>query len=311
VKKVFFVSREFPFHLVIYPGSGPEFGRSYGWPIATVDEIGEQDADALVIENRLRESDVSRLDRFLAEPARRRPPLFLKVSDPEMPLSNDVGVRWILAQRDRPGVHFLSVYEPRGPLADALRGLRVSRVVRAPYPYERRREVDRAVAERRRRLFLSGARSRRLYPSRSALVRRRAWNPILRAAVARLRHPGYPDLGATPRHDVVREKYVDLAARHTHFFLDPSRYGVELMKYVECAYAGCVPLGELPTSLEPIAGGAFVRWNGSTLSLLRELRGSSEGMRAAAQRYRETMRAARDPRVLDAEVDRQLAIVLR
>ena len=185
MKKVFFASRRFPFHLVIYPGSGPGFGRAYGWPVETIDEIGTADFDVAIVENRLMEEDIAAIEAYLAGSKQKKPVCF-KMSDPEMPRSRDPGVRYILGKADEPNVHYLSVYDPAGPLADFFAGLRRSRILRAPFPYEPDREIRVPIAERSRRVFLSGARHRRVYPLREGLYRRVAWNPWARRLVDRL-----------------------------------------------------------------------------------------------------------------------------
>lgn len=310
MKKTFFVSRTYPFHLGIYPGAGPEFGHAYGWEVRTVDELASVTCDAGIVENRLLDPDLEHLERFLT--ARSRPPfpLLFKISDPDMPRSNRSGVRYILEKRDAPGIHYLSVYEPAGPARDFFGSLRSSRVVQAPYPYDVRREVDRPLDSRARRVFLSGARSRRLYPFRESMFRRFSFNPVARCVMARLPHPGYPP-GTRRVHDIVREQFVAYAARYTHFFLDPSRYGVELMKYTECAYAGSVPIGALPASLAPAVARWFVQSGCRTRDLVRAVRAPLDEMVTLAGAYRRAVRTARDPRRLDASVDEQLATILR
>lgn len=305
MKKVFFASRRFPFHLVIYPGSGPGFGRAYGWPVETIDEIGTADFDVAIVENRLMEEDIAAIEAYLAGSKQKKPVCF-KMSDPEMPRSRDPGVRYILGKADEPNVHYLSVYDPAGPLADFFAGLRRSRVLRAPFPYEPDREIRVPIAERSRRVFLSGARHRRVYPLREGLYRRVAWNPWARRLVDRLAHPGYPDTGRQARHDVVRERYVERAAASTHFFLDPSRYRVELMKYLECAYAGSVAIGMPASSLPQAAVENFVISECRTDDLRRAVGMPVDEMEAIAAAYRNAMRISRAACALDAALDGQI-----
>lgn len=305
MKKVFFTSQRFPFHLVIYPGSGPGFGEAYGWPVEPIDAIATVDFDVAIVENRLTAEDIAPLEAFLAG-GKPRAPVFFKMSDPDMPRSRDAGVRYILGKADAPGVHYLSVYDPAGPLAAFFASLRRSRVAAAPFPYEPRREVEVPFGQRDRRMFLSGARNRRVYPFREKLYRRVAWNLLARRLVDRLPHPGYPDTGKPARHDVVGDRYVARAAHSTHFFLDPSRYGVELMKYLECAYAGSVPIGALPKSLARVAGESFVSSGCATAELRRALAMPLDEMETAAATYRAAMRAARDAPRLNAALDGQI-----
>jgi hypothetical protein len=309
VRKVFFVSRLFPFHLVIYPGSGPGFGRAYGWPVEPIDRIASTDFDAAIIENRLTETDIAELDRYLENP-RRRGALFFKMSDPEMPRSRDPGVRYILGRADHPGVHYASVYAPAGPLAEFFAALRRSQVVAAPFPYEPRREAEAPLAQRARRIFLSGARHRRVYPLRERLYRRAGWNPFARRFIDRLDHPGYPDTGKLARHDIIGARYVERAAASTHFFLDPSRYGVELMKFLECAYAGSVPIGIPASTLPSMASENFMVSQCRTADLRRAVAMPLDEMAAIAGAYRQAMRAARDAGMLDAALDRQIDGIL-
>jgi hypothetical protein len=309
VKKIFFASRRFPFHLVIYPGSGPGFGRAYGWPVEAIDEIGTTDFDVAIVENRLVAEDIAAIEAYLAGSKRKKPVCF-KMSDPEMPRSRDPGVRYILGKADEPNVHYLSVYDPAGPLADFFAGLRRSRVLRAPFPYEPDREIHFPIAERSRRVFLSGARHRRVYPLREGLYRRVAWNPWARRLVDRLAHPGYPDTGRQARHDVIRERYVERAAASTHFFLDPSRYRVELMKYLECAYAGSVPIGMPASTLPKAAVKNFVVSECRTDDLRRAAGMPVDEMEMIAAAYRNAMRVSRAACALDAALDGQVDAAL-
>jgi hypothetical protein len=255
------------------------------------------------------EEDVAALEAFFVGRQRGRPEFF-KMSDPEMPRSRDPGVRYMLGKADHPGVHYASVYRPAGPLADFFAGLRRSQVVLAPFPYEPEREIDASIGQRTRRVFLSGARHRRVYPSRESLYLRAAWNPLARRLVDRLDHPGYPDTGMSARHDVVGACYVERASASTHFFLDPSRYRVELMKYLECAYAGSVPIGVPASTLPQSAAGNFIISECRTTDLRRAVAMPVDEMEAIAGAYRSAMRAARAARALDAALDRQIDAAL-
>jgi hypothetical protein len=305
VKKVFFASRLFPFHLLIYPGSGPGFASAYGWQAEPIDRIGSTDFDIAIIENRLLEEDVATLETFFATAPRARP-VFFKMSDPEMPRSRNPGVRYILGKADQPDVHYVSVYRPAGPLAEFFARLRRSRVATAPFPYEPGREIDVPLDRRSRRVFLSGARNRRVYPLRESLYRRATWSPWTRGLLDRLAHPGYPDTGKPARHDITHDRYVARAATSTHFFLDPSRYRVELMKFLECAYAGCVPIGALPSTLEEIVESHFLSSQGRWADLRDATRMPEEQIRGLASGYRAAMRRERDAALLDAALDSQV-----
>ncbi len=310
MKIAYFISSGFPYETVIYPGVGPRFGRSFGWSIEPISSIRDATCDVGIIDGRLTEEDFGHIDAFLAAPPRRNFPIFFRLSDPEMPTYDHQDDRYVFRKQDLPGVHYFSIYDPAGPVLDFVKSLKRSRVVRLPYPYDVSRQIDRDFDQRRRRVFLSGAKRRKLYPLRHSLHWKSRWNPLAWLAVSKLRHPGYPDSGQPLRHGLVHERYIDHAAGFTHFFLCPSRYRVELMKYVECGYAGCVPIGEPPHSLAQHVRHCFLPYSGRTMELFRAISAASQEMREMAAEYRRIMRALRDPSALNAALEDQIRAIL-
>jgi hypothetical protein len=307
---VYFISSNFRYETVIYSGIGPRFARSFGWPIEPISSLRDVTCDAGIIDGRLTEKDFWQIDEFLAASPKKAFPIFFRLSDPEMPTHRHEMDRYVFRKKDLPGVHYVSIYDPEGPLLDFVRSLKRSRVVRLPYPFDVFRQIDRDFARRQRRVFLSGAQSRKLYPLRYCLRRKKRWNPLARLAVSELPHPGYPDIGEPQRHAFVHERYIDYAAGFTHFFLCPSRYRVELMKYVECGYAGCVPIGEPPSSLKDHVRHCFLSYSGSTMELLKVIAAGRREMAEMAAEYRRVMRAIRDPSRLNASLEDQIHAVL-
>ena len=236
--------------------------------------------------------------------------MLFKLSDPEAPDYRDEGTRYIFKQADAPGVHYVSIYDPEGPLQAFVASLRRSKVLRLPFPYDSSREIERGFGERRRRVFLSGARGRGYYPLRNALHRRRRFDPVLRFAISELRHPGYADAGGRLRHQLIFEAFIAHAAQFSHFFLCGSRYRVEFMKFVECAYAGSVPIGEPPKSLEPAVADCFIRYSGQARDLLQALVADRHEMEARAAAYRATLRRLRDPALLLGALEAQICAEL-
>ena len=302
---IYFVSPTFDFSTLIYPGVGPAYARSFGWPTASLDALSRTPCDVAVIDNRLTPPDRAHLDRELAAP-RRNFPVFFKLSDPEAPHYRDESTRYIFAKRDVAGVHYLSIYDPQGPLLDFVASLRRSQVLRLPFPYDATREIERDMGSRRRRVLLSGAQSPAYYPLRYGLHRRRRFDLLLRLAVAELPHPGYADVGEGLRHNLVFEAFIEHAAQFTHFFLCPSRYRVEFMKYVECGYAGSVPIGEPPDSLAPEVKDCFIVYSGKARELLRALAADRREMAERAAAYRAAVRKLRDPATLLADFEAQI-----
>lgn len=302
----YFSSDTHPFDRAIYPGVGPEFARPLGWPTEKLSRLADCNYDIAVIDNRLDAADVTFLRSFLERPSAQRRPIFFRVSDIEMPNSKSPNVKFIFDQRDLPGVHYALTYDPEGPMLDFVQSLRRSSAVHLPFAYDRTRELDADLTGRRRQLFFSGSQDRQLYPARYRLHQRRKWNPLLRCAVFELRHPGYPEFGPL-RHALVRERFIAFAAGFTHFFLCGSRYDVELMKYVECAYARAVPWGTPAGSIKAATGRYFRCWSQTTAELLTDLRAPLSELQERADGYRAAMRQLRDPIRLVAEFEEQVS----
>jgi hypothetical protein len=309
MKIVYFISREYPYDTAIYSGVGPRYARMFGWPTAPIDEIAAAECDVAIIDNRTLEKDRRAIDRFLSGGAPRFPIMF-KLSDPEMPRQSNASARYVLGKQDVPGVHYVSIYDPAGPLRDFAASLTRSKVLRLPFPYDGSQDVERGFADRRRRVFLSGGYGRDLYPLRTKLRRQRLFNPLARWLVHDLAHPGYPENAKKPRHTIMFDRYIAYAAQFTHFFLCPSRYRVELMKFVECANAGSVPIGEPPDSLKDHVGHCFIAYSGRAAELRRAVGADTQDMQARAAEYRRIMRALRDPARLTASLEEQMRTAL-
>ncbi len=311
VEVVYFYSDTHAYRDAIYPGVGPAFARPLGWRTEPLSAIREASHDVAVIDPRLEQGDVVELEKYLGASAQRRAPLFFRVSDPDMPVSNKKFVKFIFEQKDRGGVHYASTYDPEGPLLEFFRPLKTSVVAHLPYTYDIAREIEVDLAARKRRLFLSGANGRVLYPLRSGLRKHRRWNPLLRRYVFDLRHPGYPDSGTDVRHQIVRDRYVSFAAQFTHFFQCGSKYNVELMKFLECAYAGSVPIGVPANSIRGVVNTFFRPYKGRTLDILSDLQAPIDELQERAEGYRNAMRQLRDPSRNRREFETQVRTLLR
>ena len=136
--------------------------------------------------------------------------------------------------------------------------------------------------------------------------KRRKGNPILWWMVSDLKHPGYPERGKTLTQDIVGDRYVDHASGFSHFFLCPTVYEVELSRYVECACAGCVPIGQAPTSLHPSIDQYLVPSTGQARELVRTLTKDGAELRERAAGYRSLMRTLRDPAKLASDLEDQI-----
>lgn len=115
-----------------------------------------------------------------------------------------------------------------------------------PYPYLNEDEftISDDCEEREKNLFLSGADISDIYPTRCKL-----YDLSEDFLIKTLRHPGY----SGNHWSKGKIGYEYLKELHNHWFMactttHPDKY--DLLKYVECAEAGCVCVGEVPKMLE-------------------------------------------------------------
>lgn len=305
---VYFTASQFDYGQVIYPGVGAPFGRSYGWQVETLDRLEDVDFDVAVIDPRLEAVDVPLLERYFRRPASARRPIFFKVTDSGTILRASPGQKYAFDVANEPGVHYASAYDPAGPFADFVATLTSSKLARLPFVYDVAREINVPMAGRRRKVILTGRADRKIYPLRHKMVRTRERHPFGRLFIDHLKHPGYADVGEKPKHDIKGERFVQKLAEYTHMFVCPLIYSSEIMKYVECAYAGCVLIGELPASLKGRVPSQ--QWSKGVLSLWHSLRIPEDESREMAAEYRAGIKRLRDPNKLAAEFEAVAALTI-
>lgn len=312
IPKSYVLSGAFHYERTIVPDQGPAYAAAMGWPTLPLDALREAPPGVCVIDQRITEGEGARLQTWLrtrASPS----PVLLKVVDPYPEYTRDHPYyRLLFAVVNLPGVHFLTVYEPRERTEELRQQCTTSRMLWLPYAYVASAEREVPMAGRRRRVLLTGAMEPGVYPTRAALARRQRFDPVVRLGVDRLPHPGYPDIGHTLKHQAVGPAFVDRLTQYRGMVLDPARCGLEFLKYRECAYAGCVPVGELPDSLREAVRDYVAPLRPS--HLWRDVRRLlSMSVTEAADRaagYRAVLRRIRHPAVLEATLDQELAPLL-
>jgi len=168
-----------------------------------------------------------------------------------------------------------------------------------PYPYTIESEQPLRAETFNKRLdkaIISGSTGRRKYPARARLHLRRWISKRYRSGFDVLEHPGYPDIGEPLKHRHLFGDFVRYLAGYKYCFLCPSRADLEFLKFTECAYAGCVPVGVAASSMPREARELFL----SEKSFLDSLRSQPAAKRnrdhfERAQAYRQLMSACRRP----------------
>src|SRR5271167_2430737 len=239
--------------------AGPAYAKSLLLPCSGVEYLRQHAAsrETVIIDNTLSNGEVGAVQEFIE---RQHTPVLLKSGDPYWVRGNygkhkSAYSALVETHCSLPNVAILSPYEPSEWLKMVMEKFHPKLLV-LPYPYlveaERPLELQHFGA-RQDRAILTGALSGRKYPRRAMVHRLRYLLPWYRRNFDRLVHPGYPNLGEPRRHNLIFDNFVKFISGYKYFFVDPSRADLEFLKYTECAYAGCVPVGVPAGSLSAAA----------------------------------------------------------
>lgn len=289
--------------------AGPAYAKSLRLPCAGVNSLRERASGrgAVIVDNTLADGEAAIVREFIE---RQEAPVLLKVVDPY----------WVRGNRGKhktayaalvethgclANVAILSPYEPSEWLKMVVEKFNPKLLV-LPYPYLAEAEQPlefTSFSARLDRAILTGALSGRKYPRRARVQRLRYLLPGYRRNFDRLVHPGYPNLGEALRHNLIFDGFVKFISGYKYFFVDPSRANLEFLKYTECAYAGCMPVGAPAASL-PAAAQQLVMETSRFLASAREPTASrNRDHFAAALAYRAVISRSRDSEEIRARLE--------
>lgn len=300
---IYLLSERFDYGKTIHADAGPGYARRHRWATAPLSALSEAARHGpVIIDNRVTEEETVELTQKI--PKLRRHPIYVKVVDPYWECVRQPYYHWLLTLTHQANVCFVGPYQ-----ATAMTGLiklisGPARYLQIPYAYEEDRELPIDSGRRKGFLAFTGATHAEFYPERVAMLRtlRRHWWTSRKVTI--LPHPGYPDIGQTSRHNVTGEQFLRFLAGHRFMYLEPSREGLEFLKYSECAYAGCVPAGRPPESFgSELRDLILTVDSGDIVSHLRALRSwTDEACRDRAQAYRKHLKAARSVQVIEEQL---------
>ena len=160
-----------------------------------------------------------------------------------------------------------------------------------------------------RRLLLDmAAEPNVVYPERTELHSALRRQPLLRLVIRHLKHPGYPDVGDPVVHRHIGGDFARLLADYRFMVVSGSRCDLEFLKYRECAYAGCVPVGLAPASFptELRESVLLIEPARPWQSLKRQLRLPGTEIARRAKVFADLQHSYRNPGLLNRELDRFL-----
>jgi hypothetical protein len=297
---IYIVSGVLDYSLLICPDAGPAYAQSFGWRYDTVDKIRSylNDQFVLFIDTRLNEEEYENLYECIS--ANPDTEFVLTVTDPCFEQCIDKPLYKLLFRCvEMKNVRFLSRYQPTELIEFLYNLVGENRLLTLNFPYVLHREIE-SNKKRKHRIVLSGALGKTMYPERYQfwrIVTRSVW----RLKVDVLSHPGYPDVGMTLSHQIFDDSYIQYLAKYSFMFIGPSRCDLELLKYTECAYAGCVPVGKSPKTFDSNLDKYVqkIDFHHISRSLLRIFSIPNSELQDIAKCYREEIKKQRMPEQLN------------
>ncbi len=290
------LSNKFDYTRLICDDAGPAFAKRQGWIAASIADVESLADKPHVFDNRLHDDELPLLQRHIERFPDRV--VMLKVVDPGFQSISQPYYHEVLLSVRKSNVLLLGPYHPTDltQLANRLAGREAYRFF--PYCYDESREVPldpEGMSQRGKKVFFSGNVNPSTYPDRWRFYkaqRRTIWGW---RRVKHLRHPGYPDVGVIKRHNTVGDAFVEEARTFCGFWVDGASSDLELLKFAECAYAGCAPFGISAKTLPPDAAAQVwsVPPGDEARAVCAGLERSCEKLTNSAQRYRAALRASR------------------
>lgn len=241
----YILSDNLDYSLLICDDAGYGYSNSMGWRPVRLNEVKISANEVFVVDNRLTADEVARLKAIIHEHINTI--FLLKVVDPFNEHEGHHYYGFLSKMCGCLNTFLLSVYTPAEltvALADKYKG----RFIHLPYPYLVEKEIENK--QKANKIIISGSLNEQIYPYRYAIWKKvtRSWLRLFFFDI--LKHPGYAEMSASKKHShsIIGETFVEYLSQYKYMLLCPSRTGVEFLKYNECAYAGCMPVGEPPLS---------------------------------------------------------------
>lgn len=244
VKVIYLLSDQLDYGRLICSDAGPDYATSMCWDVAQLSAYEQiESSSVVVVDNRIQENELTTLKSIINDNPGRR--FFLKIVDPYYEHRDQPYYKFLFESAVFSNVNLLSVYQP-AELTLELSKLYNHRFIHLPYPYIKANEIINN-ASRKNKIVISGAMNKAIYPYRYQIWLK-ATRSLSRIFLPILKHPGYAEFDSTEGHlnATIKSAYTQYLANFKFMLLCPSRCGIEFLKFNECAYAGCIPVGTPP-----------------------------------------------------------------
>ena len=297
---IYLISNEFDYEKIITIGEvGPTHASMMGWKYDHLSNIENYKGKVKLVDIRLTAAECE----FVKSRAEHSEDLFVFcLIDPYQERTHPFfGI--VTELKNRPNILVSLKYQPEEATADLLSLIGEKRVLTLNYPYMEARERAIHFEERKNKIVFSGRVGNAIYPERLVFLNRMRRSP-LRLKIDFLTHPGYIDVGQKQKHDCIGDKYLDFLSGYTMMFTSSSRCRLEFLKFSECAYAGCVPVGTSPKTFHPEMKEFFLELNYERLtrSTLNALLRNRDELAEIAKNYRKAFRKWRNPDRLNTQL---------
>lgn len=317
MKKIYLLSDSFDYTKMICADAGPDYADNMLWSKDYLKNISQYQEHINIIDTRISYAECEQLKQYIK--THKNTIFLLTVTDPyreHLYKWKDSYYQFLFDLKNTENVFYLSKYLPTELVKEIDQSTNYKKVIFIPYPFVDHYQINQLFSQRERKILLSGAMETKLYPYRykfweatlSNHIINRLWyspTPFIREHIHLLNHPDYPDIGAKLRHDIIGEKYINYLSQFMFMFISPTRCSIELLKYSECAYAKCVPVGKTPTSFSPAMKEPFLEIDFQSInkSVERILSIPLDELSECSNKYYQALQSERNPQLLNDKLD--------
>lgn len=246
MKVIYLLSDRFNYSQLLCDDAGPGYAQGMNWGCLHLHEFINIDKNTVfVIDNRIEQQEFDLLESIIEQ--NDTTIFFFKIVDPYVENSQHYYYQFLSKVSSLKNTSLLSVYHAVEITAQLKKQFN-NRYIHLPYPYLQQREIN--TDKRYNKVIISGSINAVIYPYRNAV-----WLKVTRSFTRflffhTLMHPGYPDVdpNVSYKHEFIKDSFIKYLSQYKFMLLCPSRCDIEFLKFNECVYAGCLPVGLAPDS---------------------------------------------------------------
>jgi len=242
---LYLLSNHYNYAKMICDDAGPGYAVSRNWNTAQINSNLPSDK-ILVVDNRISSSDFTILDEIINL---NNHTILFRIGDGMKETIDNENIQYLLSIKPNKNIFFYSTYSEDFIQTILKQKHGFNKVFSLPYPYDAKNEKEINLGTRKHKIIVSGSLAAASYPLRwyfHSNTYHKIW--ALRK-VKYLKHPGYPDIGQMLQHPTIRTDYINYLTQFKFMLVTPSKFDYELLKFRECAYAGCCLVGDLASSI--------------------------------------------------------------